>query len=176
MVITSRWVQNRLPVLCKPVVKQQNEAPHPLRRWWRRVEAQLQNLFLFLIFLGCVHGVWKFPGQGVNCHQSSDNARSLTSRPLGNSPELILKTMLSWTQWHEWRSGVWGKEEERKRRKWKTRQINYSQRAGKEMKDSGEKERGDNLEWLWNHLYNLRKLWSWKSDYTWNVLYLSAWF
>ena len=50
------------------------------------------SFFLFFFFFcGCTHGMQKFPGQGLNpIHSSdfsccSDNARSLTTRPPGNS-------------------------------------------------------------------------------------------
>ena len=32
----------------------------------------------FFYFIGHIHGWWKFPGQGLNPHHSSDNAGSLT--------------------------------------------------------------------------------------------------
>ena len=42
------------------------------------------SLFVVIIF-GPTHSMQKFPGQGLNPHQSSDNASSLTARPQGNS-------------------------------------------------------------------------------------------
>ena len=36
-------------------------------------------------FFGRTHGMQKFPGQGTNPSHSSDNAKSLTTRPPGNS-------------------------------------------------------------------------------------------
>ena len=41
--------------------------------------------YIFWIFGGCALGMKKFLGQGSNLCHSSDNARSLTARPLGNS-------------------------------------------------------------------------------------------
>ena len=41
-------------------------------------------------FFGHAHGLQKFPGQGSNPHHSSDNARSLTTRPPGNSHQAHL--------------------------------------------------------------------------------------
>jgi len=38
-----------------------------------------------LFFAGCAPGMLKFPDQGSNPQHSSDNARSLTTRPPGNS-------------------------------------------------------------------------------------------
>ena len=38
-----------------------------------------------IIFFGCAHGLWKFPGQGENVSNSSDNTQPLTARPPGNS-------------------------------------------------------------------------------------------
>ena len=38
-----------------------------------------------LIFFGCAHGRWKFPGQGLNQSHSSENVRSLTAEPPKNS-------------------------------------------------------------------------------------------
>ena len=46
------------------------------------------TLFLSLFFWGdrgCTPGMWKFLGQGWNSCYRGDNARSLTTRPLGNS-------------------------------------------------------------------------------------------
>ena len=40
---------------------------------------------------GCVHGMWKFSGQGLNLGHSSDNAESVTTRPPGNAPVVILR-------------------------------------------------------------------------------------
>ena len=34
--------------------------------------------------------MWKFPGQGLNPSHSSDNAKSITARPPGNSPRCSL--------------------------------------------------------------------------------------
>ena len=42
----------------------------------------LKNTFPFI---GCTQGMWKFLGQGWNPCHSSDNTRSLTVRPSGNS-------------------------------------------------------------------------------------------
>ena len=39
--------------------------------------------FFFLGFFGHAHGMWKFPGQDSNPCHSSDNAGSLTLRPVG---------------------------------------------------------------------------------------------
>ena len=47
-------------------------------------------LLLFLYFSGHTHSVWKFPGQGSNPGHSSDNTKSLTTRPSGNSCSIIL--------------------------------------------------------------------------------------
>ena len=41
--------------------------------------------FLFIYFFGHSHGMQKFLGQGSNPGHSSDNARSLTAQPPGNS-------------------------------------------------------------------------------------------
>ena len=42
------------------------------------------------VCFGPAHGMWKFPGQGLNLNHSSDNAESLTARPSENSRILIL--------------------------------------------------------------------------------------
>ena len=50
-------------------------------------------LYDFFFFFDHTHKMWKFPGQGLNPCHSSDNARSLTNRPPGNSYyDQILKT------------------------------------------------------------------------------------
>ena len=36
------------------------------------------QFFLLSFFVGHIHSMWKFLGHGVNLHDSSDNARSLT--------------------------------------------------------------------------------------------------
>ena len=36
------------------------------------------KLFIFLRILGHTHGMWEYPGQGLNLCQSSDNIGSLT--------------------------------------------------------------------------------------------------
>ena len=41
--------------------------------------------FLITLFWGCIHGIWKVPGQGSNPHHSNDNAGSWPTRPPGNS-------------------------------------------------------------------------------------------
>ena len=41
--------------------------------------------FFFFFFFGCDHGMWKFLGQGSIPSHSNDNAKSLTTRPPGNS-------------------------------------------------------------------------------------------
>ena len=41
--------------------------------------------FLFFFFFGHDHKMQKLPGQGSNPSHSSDNTKSLTSRPPGNS-------------------------------------------------------------------------------------------
>ena len=38
-----------------------------------------------VLFFGHIRGMWKFPGEGLNLCQSSDNTRSSTARPPGNS-------------------------------------------------------------------------------------------
>jgi len=38
--------------------------------------------------------MWKFPGQGMNPCHSSDNAKSLTPRPPGNSNFIILNSFI----------------------------------------------------------------------------------
>lgn len=49
------------------------------------------QFFVLFFFFDCAHGMLKFPGQGSNSRHSSDpshsgdNARSLTTRPPGNS-------------------------------------------------------------------------------------------
>ena len=49
-----------------------------------------QNTFFFnIIFEGHACGTWKVPGQGSNPHHSSDNTRSLTTRPPVNSINVI---------------------------------------------------------------------------------------
>jgi len=47
------------------------------------------SLFLFLFVFGHTCGTQNFPGQGLNLHHSSDNARSLTARPPGNSTKCL---------------------------------------------------------------------------------------
>ena len=42
------------------------------------------SLLLFFFF-GCTHSMRKFPDQGSNLCHRSDNAKSLTARPPGNS-------------------------------------------------------------------------------------------
>ena len=52
---------------------------------------RVKNLSVIELFFGCTHSMQKFPGQGSDsCHSSnlshgSNNARSLTAKPLGNS-------------------------------------------------------------------------------------------
>ena len=36
------------------------------------------NSYTIQFFFGCTHGLWKFPGQELNWHHSSDNTGSLT--------------------------------------------------------------------------------------------------
>ena len=38
--------------------------------------------------------MWKFPGQELNQSHSSDNAKSLTARPPGNSPKILFFAVL----------------------------------------------------------------------------------
>ena len=42
----------------------------------------------------CIHGMQKFSGQGLNPSHSSDNARSSTARPPGNSTDGLLKSVV----------------------------------------------------------------------------------
>ena len=45
-----------------------------------------QYLFIYLfIYVGCAHGMQKFPGQGSNLSHSSDSVRSLSCCTTGNS-------------------------------------------------------------------------------------------
>ena len=37
----------------------------------------LSNIVFFSLFV-CTHSIWKFLGQGLNLHHSSDHSRSLT--------------------------------------------------------------------------------------------------
>ena len=44
----------------------------------------LTELLLFFVFVfGHTRDIWKFPGQGSNLNQSSENDESLTARPPG---------------------------------------------------------------------------------------------
>ena len=52
------------------------------------LDLDVQRIFYFEIwyfYFGYAHNTQKFPGQGSNPHHSSDNARSSTARPPGNS-------------------------------------------------------------------------------------------
>lgn len=40
---------------------------------------------MIIYFLSCACGMWKFPGQKLNQHHSSDSTRPLSTRPPGNS-------------------------------------------------------------------------------------------
>ena len=57
-----------------------------------------KKLNFYLIFCGHAHGMWKFPGQGLNLYHSSDlshcgdNAGSLTTTPPGKSPDILFNT------------------------------------------------------------------------------------
>ena len=42
--------------------------------------------FSIFFFSPCAHSMWKFPDQESNLRCSSDNTKSLTTRPSGNSP------------------------------------------------------------------------------------------
>ena len=44
----------------------------------------------FFFFFGCAHIMQKFSGQGLNPCHSSDNAGSLTARPLENSHSVVV--------------------------------------------------------------------------------------
>ena len=74
--------------------------------------------FSFLFFssfsssVGCTHGTWKFPGQGLNpsnssdLSYSSDNPRSLTARPLGNSCIVFYSFFFVFLRLHLWHMEV----------------------------------------------------------------------
>ena len=44
------------------------------------LRGQMPGLSWMYFFFGCAHGMWKFPGQGLNQSHSSDNTESLTTR------------------------------------------------------------------------------------------------
>ena len=60
------------------------------------------------LFFGHAHGIQKFPSQGSNPSHSSnlshtrDNAKSLTTRPSGNSNNMLLKNQ--WVNKSNWKS------------------------------------------------------------------------
>ena len=51
----------------------------------------IKNFFFFF----CTHGMQKILGLGLSAHHSSDNAKSLTTRPLGNSKNFYYEWMLN---------------------------------------------------------------------------------
>ena len=51
----------------------------------------MSRFFFFFFFFA----MWKFPGQGSNLSQSSDNTESLTTRPPGNSQIILFKAHMS---------------------------------------------------------------------------------
>ena len=91
-----------------------------------------RDSFFIIIFFGHAHGMWKFPGQGLNSHHSihlshcSDSARSLTccaTRELPRDPRESIQvwngrweTQLLESPWFPWRiisvNWEWHKDKE----------------------------------------------------------------
>ena len=57
--------------------------------WCTAMAGPLAWVSFFFFFAPC--SMWKFPGQWLNLSHSSDNTRSLTARPPGNSNQCSLK-------------------------------------------------------------------------------------
>ena len=70
--------------------------------WICRLSCVIWSFFFFSFFsfFSYAHGIQKFPGQGLkpshnsNLSHSSDSARSLTARPLGNLNMVILTVLI----------------------------------------------------------------------------------
>lgn len=57
--------------------------------YWEMILCHLDMLWVFFFSFGHAHAMQKLPRQGLNPHDSSDNAISFTAGPPGNSPYML---------------------------------------------------------------------------------------